>query len=52
MEFEEKKPVNAICMDCARYGHSCEGTAEPVWTGCIYKVTKEVEDNGRGREKN
>ena len=29
--------INIMCKSCARYGADCEGSTNPVWTGCIYK---------------
>lgn len=36
----QKQDINPICTDCKRYGNRCKGTANPVWTGCIYKEEK------------
>lgn len=30
--------LNDMCKNCARLGSACKGTANSVWTGCIYKV--------------
>ena len=29
--------INIMCKSCARYGADCDGSTNPVWTGCIYK---------------
>ena len=29
--------INPMCKSCANYSESCEGTANAVWTGCVYK---------------
>ena len=36
MEMQQKT-VNPMCPGCALFGESCPGTAESVWTGCVYK---------------
>ena len=32
--------LNRICETCANLGQSCTGTADPVWTGCVYRKAK------------
>ena len=29
--------LNPMCETCANLGRSCQGTTEPVWTGCVYR---------------
>lgn len=31
--------VNNICKDCIKLGNGCNGTTNPVWTGCVLRVT-------------
>ena len=31
------KDFNLICASCACLGVDCSGTADPVWTGCVYR---------------
>lgn len=33
----ERPALNPICNDCILCGTNCDGTANPVWTGCILK---------------
>lgn len=35
--------LNPMCKNCIYLGASCKGTQETVWTGCIYRKTKEAE---------
>lgn len=35
-----KQKINKICLECAKLGNSCKGTAVQAWTDCIYKTTK------------
>lgn len=43
--------VNNICKDCIKWGNGCNGTTNPVWTGCVLRVTtadvtrRQPEDN-------
>ena len=30
-------PVNSMCQDCMNFGSDCNGTINPVYTGCIFK---------------
>lgn len=33
--------LNGICPACKRYQEGeCPGTANPIWTGCIYRKIK------------
>lgn len=34
---EERPALNPICNNCILYGTNCDGTTNPVWTGCILK---------------
>ena len=34
--------MNPICNNCAKLGKDCAGTNNQVWTGCIYRVAKEI----------
>ncbi len=34
--------MNPICNNCAKLGNGCPGTNNQVWTGCIYRVLKEI----------
>ncbi len=36
--------VNSMCIDCARYGRSCEGTECRTWTGCVRRETETERD--------
>lgn len=31
--------VNKICKDCIKLCNGCNGTTNPVWTGCVLRVT-------------
>lgn len=37
--------LNTMCRNCARLGTACKGTANSVWTGCIYKVPTSAEQD-------
>lgn len=40
MSEQESKPLNSMCANCKCLGHTCQGTTNKVWTGCIYRTTK------------
>lgn len=29
--------LNSMCKNCTRLGNDCQGTANQVWTGCVYR---------------
>lgn len=35
--YEKTNIVNAMCKSCARFENDCNGSTNPVWTGCVYK---------------
>ena len=40
-EKQGQGKLNGICPACKRYQEGeCPGTANPIWTGCIYRKTK------------
>lgn len=34
--------MNDMCKTCACLKMTCNGTNETVWTGCVYKVNKQI----------
>lgn len=36
-----KEQLNSMCTNCLCLGKECAGTCNQVWTGCIYKKTKQ-----------
>ena len=37
---EHPEKVNAMCLNCGKFGGECQGTTEKVWTGCVFKTSK------------
>lgn len=37
---KKTEKVNPMCENCGKFGGKCQGTAELVWTGCIYRTPK------------
>ena len=33
----KEEQLNTMCESCLKYGKSCKGTTEQVWTGCAIK---------------
>ena len=31
------KTLNGMCKSCTNLGTTCEGSYNPIWSGCIYK---------------
>lgn len=41
---EDSRPsfeLNSICDRCTLLGRECAGTSNQVWTGCVYRKTRE-----------
>jgi len=34
-KFTAETGLNGICFGCAKLNKDCEGTKNPVWTGCV-----------------
>lgn len=32
--------VNRFCLNCVKFATQCSGTAQQVWTGCIYRAVR------------
>jgi len=40
----KEQQLNGICPACKRYQEGkCPGTTNPVWTGCVYRKTRQAE---------
>lgn len=39
----EPVSFNLMCLDCARLEKDCEGSTNPVWTGCVHKEKIKVD---------
>lgn len=42
--------MNPMCNDCIRLGKDCNGTSNPVWTGCVYKEKAKKEEKEGGNK--
>ena len=36
--------LNPMCLGCTQLGNCCDGSTNPVWTGCIFR--KEAKPDG------
>lgn len=36
---EAHRDLNPMCLNCMKLDTECAGKKNPVWTGCIYKVS-------------
>ena len=39
--------INSICVQCINLGKTCQGTKNPVWTGCVHRQTVKRDILGR-----
>lgn len=33
----KSEDLNSMCLGCARLEKDCDGSTNPVWTGCIFR---------------